>query len=386
MTSKTMLKLRYFLLAVNLVAVSVQGADPCDVPGKVRLILPDVIYSVPGVETNIYFDNVVLIVNPENYIFDVVCERGVHESNRWTFTPSKTDCGDHKIVLDVRDQDNNVIARACSLVRVIPREAGVNTAINCLMIGDSLTHVGIYPKRVYELCQSPENPKLTLVGSRGPNGDANSCPVKFEGYGGWTAEAFAARFTGIAHTGDYKKCGSPFIYVNSEGRPTLDFGKYCAEFNKGSGPDIVTILLGCNDVFAATDSDIESAIDRMLKNYDILIQMIHDLRKETKIGVILPMPPAASQDAFGKNYKCGQTRWQFKRNQHRLLERMISKYGGRESRNLYIVPAYVNLDTRDNFPKEKNHLCNGVHPAEQGYNQIGEAVYCWIKSVCASKN
>ena len=32
----------------------------------VRLLIPEKIYAVPGVETNIYFNNVVTVINPAN--------------------------------------------------------------------------------------------------------------------------------------------------------------------------------------------------------------------------------------------------------------------------------------------------------------------------------
>ena len=50
-------------------------------PGRVRLVLPPALYAVPNVETNIYFDNVILTTNVHNYAFDVQVTRqnnGLH--------------------------------------------------------------------------------------------------------------------------------------------------------------------------------------------------------------------------------------------------------------------------------------------------------------------
>jgi len=46
-----------------------------DFAGEVRLTLPHTIYATTSVETNLYVDNVVLVVNPANYVFDVTCEK-----------------------------------------------------------------------------------------------------------------------------------------------------------------------------------------------------------------------------------------------------------------------------------------------------------------------
>ena len=101
-------------------------------------------------------------------------------------------------------------------------------------------------------------------------------------------------------------------------------------------------------------------------------------------------PPAASQDAFGANYTTGQTRWQYKRNQHRLVERMLEHYGSRDAEHIHLVPTHVNLDCVHNYPTESvnfnadNELRgvrqnNGVHPALSGYDQIGDSVFAWLK-------
>jgi hypothetical protein len=103
------------------------------------------------------------------------------------------------------------------------------------------------------------------------------------------------------------------------------------------------------------------------------------------------VPPAATQDAFGANYGNGLKRWQYKRNQHRLVQRMMIKYANLEAENIYIVPTNVNIDCVRNYPqhvvkanaRSEQMLMrqnNGVHPDKPGYQQIGDSLYCWIKS------
>ena len=365
------------------------------VPTPIRLLLPPKIYAVPGVEMNIYFDNICVVINPANYVFDVTCAKGVQQTERWTFVPKDQDVGEFPFLLEVRDDANKVIARAESTLKVVARDAGAGRELSMLIVGDSLTGA-IYPQQVVNLCKPQGNPKITLVGTTGPGGKCNG-ECRHEGYGGWTARTFATRCTGIARTDGevsptkYKTHGSPFIYKNGEATPVLDFPRYCKEYNNGKIPDVVTIFLGCNDNFGAKDKTIDASIDAMFKYYDILVDMIHQARKDTKIGAVLLVPPAATQDAFGANYQCGQTRWQYKRNQQRVVERMVAKYGNREAEFLYLIPANVNLDCMNNFIMRKApwnaatkvegiRLNNGVHPATEGYRQIGDTIYCWLKA------
>ena len=364
--------------------------------GPVRLLLPPVLYAVPGVEMNVYFDNVVLVVNPSNYVFDVTCAKGMQQRERWTLNPKPEDVGGHAFALEVRDGTNAVIARAESQLRVVPADAGAGRELSMLIIGDSLTAASVYSQQVVALCKPEGNPRVRLIGSYGPGGQPGE-ENRHEGYGGWTAHRFATHYTGTARTGNYKERGSPFLYKDGEAKPKLDFARYCNELNDGKLPDVVTILLGCNDTFSSDDETIESRVDTMFLHYDTLVNMIHGARPDTKIGALLLVPPAATQDAFGTNYRCGQTRWQYKRNQQRVVERMLEHFGEREPEHLYLVPANVNLDCVNNYPQRTaplnarteakgSRLANGVHPASPGYRQIGDSVYCWLKACLAEQS
>jgi hypothetical protein len=154
-------------------------------------------------------------------------------------------------------------------------------------------------------------------------------------------------------------------------------------------------LLGANDMLGSKDETVETSIDTMFKHYDMLVDMIRRVRHDTKIGVLLVLPPAATQDAFGANYQCGQTRWKYKRNQQRLVERMMQNYGNREAEDIYLVPTNVNLDCANNYPAVKAplndrtkiegvRLNNGVHPETEGYRQVGDTIFCWMKAQLAA--
>ena len=90
---------------------------------NVRLLIPEKIYAVPGVEMNVYFNNVVTVVNPANYVFDVDCEKGRNDLKRWRFTPKKEDVGTWKWKIRVISE-NGVVAEGESQVVVVPEDAG----------------------------------------------------------------------------------------------------------------------------------------------------------------------------------------------------------------------------------------------------------------------
>src|SRR5262249_45454519 len=153
---------------------------------------------------------------------------------------------------------------------------------------------------------------------------------RHEGYSGWTAQAFATFSGPLSRSGQFKgrETGSPFVYLEGD-KPHLDLARYCTQFNAGQALDFVTFALGTNDVFYGTDENIDHIVDQMLVYLDQLLVMVHQYSSSTRIGVLLPIPPAVSQDGF-RNYRGPQrqTRWQYRRDQHRLIERMIGHYGG----------------------------------------------------------
>lgn len=69
-----------------------------------RLILPPALYVVPGQEINIYFDNIVLVQNINDYSFRVSCGFGRQDQERWRFTPKESDVGKFPLAIKVYDK------------------------------------------------------------------------------------------------------------------------------------------------------------------------------------------------------------------------------------------------------------------------------------------
>jgi lysophospholipase L1-like esterase len=395
--------MNHFLLFLSVIvggglALAQETPEPADFPGDARLLLPPVIHALNGLEASVYFDNAFLLLNPANVAVDVTCAKGSQQNERWTWTPKPEETGDFPITLDLRDGTNTIVARASSVVKVHPRAytGPAKTPLSLLIIGDSLTAASIYPGRILELAKEDQLP-LHLVGTRGPGVEEGKAPgeVRHEGYGGWTAERFATHFTGKARGGPYKECGSPFLYradpAKTDEMPKLDFARYLSDVGETKNPDFVTILLGCNDTFGASDERLEKQIDTFTQHAKTLLAMIRSASPESRIGLILPMPPAGNQDAFGANYGSGQTRWQYRRNRHRLVERITATFSGREKDHIHLVAAHLNLDPVNGFPSATVpahartevttiRQINGVHPSAEGYRQIGDAVYAWMRS------
>ena len=387
--------LKVVLASVLFTSSASAAESPSAVPSvpsidSLRMALPAELFAVAGVESNVYFDNVVLTLNPSNYSFDVTCPNGRQQTERWTWTPTDAEVGEVPFQLEVRDELNRLVSRGTSTINVVAAKPGKDRARVMLLVGDSLTHASIYSQHLLDLSTKFGESELTLIGSHGlePKLGAN----RHEGYGGWTAQRFATHFSETARLGDYAKRGSPFLYKQADGTTKLNFKHYCNDANNGRFPDVVTFFLGPNDICSFNDDTIAGGIESMLTYFDQLIDMVHSASPSTRVGVMLPVPPAASQDAFGSNYGTGQTRWQYKRNQHALVRAMIERYGGRQAKGIQVIPTHANLDCVYNYPSEmvspNAHADqkvvrqnNGVHPSVAGYRQIGETVFAWLSSL-----
>jgi lysophospholipase L1-like esterase len=361
------------VLLVGILAVATCYADTDR--GPLRLTLPSEFFAVVGVEMSIYHDNVVLTETPEAYRFEVACDVGRAEKTRWTVTPAAADVGDHRVTVTVRDAAGEPLGRTATTLRVVSADAGAGRAIRLLIVGDSLTHATTYSNELARLLSAPGNPSWKMLGTHRPSSAAPG--VAHEGYGGWTWQRFASHYEPNPD-GTYRKRSSPFVYLGAEEKPVLDLKRYFDEACGGERPDFVTFLLGINDCFSAAADDpaaVDTRIDAMMAQADALLTAFREAAPEAELGICLTTPPNAREEGFQANYQGKYHRWGWKRIQHRLVEREIERFSGREEERFFVIPTELNLDPVDGYP-----INNGVHPNEFGYRQIGASIYAWLKA------
>ena len=378
-----------FCRAILLVFVFFCAFSTC--AEDVRLFVPEKIYAVPGVEMNVYFNNIVTVINPANYVFDVDCSKGRNDRKRWRFTPQKSDTGTYKWSLRVIGM-NGVVARAEAQLIVLPFDAGSQKNITMLMVGASQTSAGYYADRMVELMKRPGNPGFKTIGSKGRQG-------KHEGYGGWGWGSFLIRW---GFTNSKKMDGmhpdrpvgfnSPFLFPDENGKGKFDLQKYFDKYNNGKAPDVVSFQLGLNDFFSAKDHNIAATTANSIRSMEKLIAEFRKFKPAPEI-MIFQHIPGSGQDSFGANYACGQTAWQYRKNLDFYNRELLKK--GKELK-VTVVPIYMNIDTENNFPVKRQPVNgdnkamifrqnNGVHPAPAGYFQMGDTLYCCLKALLHNK-
>lgn len=179
--------------------------------------------------------------------------------------------------------------------------------------------------------------------------------------------------------------GNPFWISGA-----LNYPQYLVN-NSLATPDWVMIHLGINDAFSYTSDDaVIAGAATAFNNLDLLITSIKAAGAGVKVGLMIPTPPA-KQDGFGFNYGTGQTAFRCKRNIMLWAKELITRYSGQEANRVYLVPSNTALDTENGYPLAASapvnsrssvmvqRQNNGVHPDIPGYQQIGDALWAFLK-------
>jgi lysophospholipase L1-like esterase len=360
-----------------LLSSTAQAADA----GALQLTLPKVLHAVVGLPVEVYFDNVVLTAKPESYRFEVECDVGATEPQRWVATPQAAGRFDWQV--RIRDAEGTIVEQGQMTLQVAPAAAGAGRELRLLIVGDSLTHASRYPNEIAHLLSEPGNPKWQMIGTHRP---ASAQPgVAHEGYGGWKWTDFLSRHdpksAGDAAGPLARRSTSPFLFADEQGHMTLNLPRYFSENADGRPPAVVTFLLGINDCFGANPEDpaaMLARIDAVLDQADQLLAAFHAAAPDALLAVGLTTPPNARESGFEANYKGRYQRWGWKRIQHRLVQRMIERLSQREKENIHLVATQLGLDPVAGYPVD-----NGVHPNAHGYSQIGRSLYAWLKNALA---
>ena len=355
-----------------------------------RLILPPVVYAVAGTEVNLYFQNLILTPPGRVWIFDVTCQKGQQQVERWTWLPKDTDAGDVLLSVEVRDADDQVVANGTTTIRVARTAAGRDKPLRLLCIGDSCTHASVYTAELMKSCTGPDQPRLELIGTHHP--PFASPGNVHEGYGGWTFQDFVEKYTDKPIPNDHLHRSSPFVFASEKG-PVFDVPRYIKESCGGVPPEYVTLFLGANElariVTEQGNPDLDKRIGKVLDFADRLVSGWKAAAPKAKIGLLTMYPPT-NQDGFGANYGASRLKyWPYRKAQHRLVETMIARYGRRSDDRLYVIPVYVMLDTQHGFPTETQpanarttekitRVANALHLAG-GYGQLSDAIFGWLK-------
>ncbi len=406
---------------------------------EVKILLPDTLYIksagsdkeslVFHEEFNIYFKN---IIRPLSDMWDirVECEYGENLGKCFRLSDFSEDVSEFDLAISVYGEYGERLAEKKCLVRVGKRHENKKTKL--MFLGDSMTHGRVYVNHIMNSTRGIET-----VGTRSYDGS-----VKIEGRGGWSYDAYFTRYfesfgmspflfpAGVDakdYYGDlgfiektkrrdtdayqyygydyseirdaqyyslekklYRKKGDGEELISEEPEFEFDFGKYLERFGLDT-PEIVSVLLGANDLFFATYENSAEKISEYV-NYALqFADKIHAVDKNIKIIFNLPII-CAEQYAFGKSYGCQSTEKMYRFNIMKAAQRLIETFDNRQSDNIYLCPMSAAIDPDEGFCKgffkankyseisEQRHT-DAIHPSRVGYMQMGDALASVIECI-----
>ena len=327
------------------------------------IVLPPSIYAVEGHEMNVYLDN--LTISSLGTYFDVACTVGTQQNERWTYIPAAA-VSTTLSISAINISGEQVLDTATATLTAKLASVGNGISRSLLIIGDSTTANGEYTGEMLNLFNS-DVMDITLLGTKGTGLN------KHEGIAGWKISDF------------YTSVTSPFVFSGS-----FNFAQYLST-NSLTTPYYVCIHLGINDVGNYTsDAATQAAMTTMVSQLEAMITNIM-ATGVARIGMMVTIPPSATQDAFGNNYGSGLNRNRMRRNILLWARKMIDTFGGRTGSGIYLIPINCNLDTVNNMsfgasaPVNSRSTINvirqnnGVHPATPGYYQMADTMFAFLK-------
>ena len=227
-----------------------------------------------------------------------------------------------------------------------------------------------------------------MIGENGPGWPNKIKDIRHEAYGGWSYKTFTTvgRKRIAGRGSNYRE--NPFWNFKTG---QLDFPGYLRKNHGGKTPDFIIISLGGNDTFGLDDTTLEKGLVNIRKDIEFFLTTLRKAVPDSVIALNQMEYCSKSQDAFGKSYGAGASRWQTRKNlfHYRLmLEDIVQKSGDRK---LFTIPIYIAIDNENNVVKQKervnarNHAqvfreTNGLHPMPNGYQQTADYVFAWMKA------
>lgn len=340
------------------------------VSGQPEIVLPKDVYAVVGTEFNIYYENVIICDNINDYyiypfLYPYVGVTYNTYSDRFQFVPTADNIGDYQLRISLKSKhDWSTICTVTIALHVISNTS--LTGKKVIFIGDSLTNAGYYPYEIEKVLSANGVISLgTQISS--PWIDNVQQPINHEGRGGWAAY-------------DYTERASWDEIVNAFWNPSankFDFSYYMTQQGY-TRPDIIFLNLGTNGA---------GYVNRTVAAISEMITSIHAYDDTIPICVSLITPPATQN---GWTYVApGGSAGQFAVEQMALIKRYLAEYDG-VINNVYVSPVYFNLDRYHDYntaefpasarnPEIVIRQTNNVHPSKYGYLKFADVYWAMIE-------
>lgn len=290
-------------------------ASASDCASDPRLVLPSSVDALEGEPFEMLIDNL--------YLRDGACSQAMSsdlpvytlKEDRWRFYP--TTPGSYAMTVSSANRAQ------LGALDVVAQLAGGAPTRSCVFVGDSIT-VATGHGGFVKYCKDALGTKLTLLGTQSTAGYAH------EGYSGQTWAFFATNGA------------SPFANIAT----------WKAAIG-GVDPDFMFFNLGTNDLYSAALATIDATITTAFGHAETLLAALRSTFPSTKFVIGSGFPGNGRGSAWGGD----AARFTYRSKMHRLFERTLQDFGGREGDGIVVCPTHLPIDPIVGYP-----LADQVHP------------------------
>lgn len=357
-------------------------------------VLPQYLFATEGVEMNCYFSAVALAETGVPFSPIVTCTKGQTLSECFRYTPVAADdtgvptkyalslalwCGGGWLL----NPALSTVLQATALTTNVwvTKKTRAAKSLNVITIGDSLTAAAEYQTQMNTREAADGTTTITFCGTLGSGATLN------EGRSGWSVADYngeTARGRDPAQNAFWDTSTSSF-----------NFGNY-RTVHSIAAPDLVTILLGWNDLFGLPITDDDATVQAFATAQCAKINgWITSILADTptaQVAVLTLTPPVYSQDGFGIVYANNTARLPKVRMRANWNNALIAYFGGKTGSNIWVIPTGTSLDQQYGFQRTATAVFqdtsetvlraqNSVHPENAGYFQIGDAIWAALKAI-----
>ena len=340
-----------------------------DLESSITLTLPQAIYGITGEECRIFVENLYLLHDKNLVNIKIICPVGIFDGKWWRYTAGQP--GVHPMSVEAYDRAGRLVGQAETQIVIADAKNGNDENISMLMIGDSLFAGAQCANSLLKNMREHGNANFYLMGShagRGASLELGKAAV--EAYGGWRWAHFIEKF----EDGDTYNCKSKFIRLMPDGSKKLDFAGYLEKYHMGKAPDVIVILLGCNDIAHASMDDYTDWLADSKRYRKQLLDHLRACAPDAVIGLVTLPPANGRNKAYLDNYHGVVVHQQYRFNQLNYVRELMLDY--QNDPDYSIIPIFPSIDPFADYPED-----NSIHPNDQGYGNFAKVIEAWLKAM-----
>jgi len=335
------------------------------------LSIPSNVYAVVGTEMNLWYDALILsndngLSSPSSYRIDVICAKGTVTERCFRINALSGDVGSYPLTVNVYDVNKKIVDSKTITLNIKAYVSPLSVK-NILRVGDSLTAANTISVTTQSKFSALGGNVPLFVGSKG------TAPAKHEGIGG-------KRYL------DFTIAGSPFFIGG-----VIDIAAYRAA-NSISSIDIAVFHLGVNDCMGLVVKTTHE-INQIIGYAKQLFTAFLNDNSNTKIIIMLPTTDGNTKGGYGINYQATAAKEAYQKSIFLLRKAIIDNFdNGIYNANVSVGIAGLVCDRYYGYELGSQAVSqrvadlipihiNAVHPAQSGYQQIGDNDFSHILSL-----